>query len=286
MREINYPVSTNKNVYTYCIKNNFRIPKYNLRSLFRFDSDAPENAYNPVTTFQLGIYLLESVPDSVGWIEEIIQWLESNKVLDELGCNWPYNYAYFSYGVEPGFKSAMTQGLALSFYAMLISRGMHLELAISRMEAVFASLMIAENDFITPEGLLPFQEFPSQPDSNILNGFVFVLIGLEDYIKVGRKNDKGLELFEHCIGRLRRGLDKYSLLGYSVYDSFKTKIDRAYLDIHIEQITYLYYVTGHKEFHDYLMMIRWSVMPSWLDRLLIHRKVIKAIKLKQWRHFR
>lgn len=146
---------------------------------------------------------------------------------------WRYPVPVRRYGVEPGWYSAMAQGLAISVFV----RAYDATGETSYLDAADAAAVLmlrplkaggcADYD----EGGRPFlEECPSDPPCHILNGALFALIGLCEYET--RRDEGG-----HLAGAARRlatQLTDYDLGYWSRYDLwFTASATFAYHALHV-----------------------------------------------------
>lgn len=95
-----------------------------------------------------------------------------------------------------------------------------------------------------------FQEYVSSDNISVLNGWVFSIFGLYDYV-IFSKEKNYEKILKDTINSLAKNLKYYDRKYWSNYDQKKTIASPAYHDIHIMQLELLYDLFGKQEFKDY-----------------------------------
>lgn len=161
--------------------------------------------------------------------------------------------------LPPGWYSAMGQGHAIS----VLTRAYHVSGDGKYLEAAKKALGPFKQDSpgagspvsSSPDsrggvrawflGHLPwYEEYPSNPPSFVLNGFIFSLFGLYD---LKAKSDEARQLFEAGLESLFRLLPLFDTGSGSVYDLRHVSLGIApnlarwdYHTVHINQLTHLF----------------------------------------------
>lgn len=84
-----------------------------------------------------------------------------------------------------------------------------------------------------------FQEYVSKYNLSVLNGWIFSVFGLYDYVLV-TKDEKYKEVLTKTIETLCKNINKYDRKFWSNYDLRGTIASPAYHDLHIRQLQLLY----------------------------------------------
>ena len=93
------------------------------------------------------------------------------------------------------------------------------------------------------------QEFPNKP--TVLNGWIFSIFGIMDYMKIYKDDLKVREFYEKSLKTLIKVLPEYDINYWSKYD-IKSKIASPfYHKLHINLLKVMYKLTGHEIFQDY-----------------------------------
>lgn len=128
-----------------------------------------------------------------------------------------------------------------------------------------------------------YEEYPSNPGSYVLNGMIFALWGLYDFIRYD-KNSDAKKYFYDGIESLKEMLHLYDINNWSCYDLRQITWSKKYLNpctvhyqyIHIKQLHVLYNLTNEKIFLEYSE--KWKEYDSYLNRLKMYAKKYFAIK--------
>nr|ATU82814.1 secreted hypothetical protein [Pristhesancus plagipennis] len=123
--------------------------------------------------------------------------------------------------LQPGWLSAMGQGHGMS----VLARAYHL----SKRKEYLKAALLSVRPFHVPSsqggvlallmGVLPwYEEYPTQPSSFVLNGFIYSLIGLYDLITLIPKSHDAGALFEQGMNSLKRLLSLFDNGSGSNYD--------------------------------------------------------------------
>ncbi|MEZ4820489.1 MAG: SGNH hydrolase domain-containing protein [Bdellovibrionota bacterium] len=160
---------------------------------------------------------------------------------------WTYSYD-FSYNTKKGWRSSQAQisaiQLLLRAYEITHDKN-YLETANHALNAFFVTKEaggLAEN--IGKEGLW-FDKFISidNDQPKILNGMMFVLIGLNDAYRY-TNNPKLKKLFMKGLYGLTTQLHKYDTGTWSSYDIHGRAASQHYHNIHIQQLQLLYKISS------------------------------------------
>lgn len=160
------------------------------------------------------------------------------------------------YNISYNYKSSIVQGLVISSLvrAYVLNQDQEaLELGIKA-----ANILEIE---VENGGLLAksqwgdmYEEYPCEPYSHVINGFMFCLIGLYDLFLVTR-NDRIKTLFDKGINSLLNVIDDWILPYWSKYDLWDItchkKVNlatRHYHYLHIDQLDILHKMTDNIKF--------------------------------------
>jgi heparosan-N-sulfate-glucuronate 5-epimerase len=183
-------------------------------------------------------------------------WLRDNmEGVNEL-IGWKFNFVLREYNLSDSWFSALTQGEAIS----ILLRAYMLEKKVEYLISAEKALKIFEIP-VKNGGILNFynsypvyEEYPSEKTNCVLNGFIFSLFGLYDFI-VFNKNIKALKLFQEGVDSVLNLLPVFDTKRWSQYNLYNSpKIYEAsykYHLIHIEQLKALFYLTGNMDFMFY-----------------------------------
>lgn len=175
-------------------------------------------------------------------------WLVNN--VDENG-GWPVNIKRVivpGMSVAPGWYSAMGQGQAMSCLCRLYKHTGNRKYLDAALKATKVFDVLSENRGVLARfaGTIPwYEEYPTQPPSFVLNGFMYSLIGLYDLSQVASHpvNSNAKRLYEQGLASLRKLLLLYDLGLRTAYDlrhiSLYSAPRVARWDYHIVHVTQL-----------------------------------------------
>jgi len=161
-----------------------------------------------------------------------------------------------SYGLEPGWGSAMGQGVAVAALTLLRPfSGMEQHYS----EAIDCALVPFEID-VLDGGFLThleesgnwYEEYPTAERPRVLNGHIFALSGL--WLAAESGSEKAKELFSAGVRAVRDNLASYDA-GFTSYYSAATTpgllSPKRYNRIHVDQLLWLWHVSGDPYFFRY-----------------------------------
>ena len=178
------------------------------------------------------------------------------------------------YGLENGWYSCLTQGLALSFIARCINLGIVSKTtAIPVLDLIFEFMKRPQLNQMTEHGVI-LQEFESSGTS-VLNGYIFGIFGLYDYGLI--KGD--FDFFKSHINTLKKILPKYHLPGGWSYYSLKGIVaSRFYHRLHINMLKSLFKITNDNYFKN--LSQSWEKGYNYRLFYLLYKSLQKIITLK------
>ena len=199
---------------------------------------------NPVSIIQLGLGALQTRdPARLPLVAEVAAWIE--RTADEQG-RLAYRFAMpHTFPLDPPWCSALAQGEAVSFLvraARVLDRGELFDLATRTARPLLDldSPLVA----LTPDGPV-LQEYPTDPPSHVLNGWLFSLWGLYDLAHSGRSPGgiaaEAADAFAAGSAALAARIDRYRTgLGWSLYDLYPHPLPNVaspfYHRLHVEQL--------------------------------------------------
>jgi hypothetical protein len=189
------------------------------------------------------------------------------KTIVERGTHgvWLYDFPWISpgYVCKVPWVSSLAQGLGVSVMARAWALTKNNDYLLTAKKAV-ASFKVPVSKGgvlkIDKKGFWWYDEYCCQKSANVLNGFLYALIGLfelYDLTKIRQANllfTKGIETIEHVMKRFDFN---FFIFKWSKYDdAFLLYSGLKYHDWHIKQLMKLYEITGKKSFFMYAM--KWS----------------------------
>lgn len=181
-------------------------------------------------------------------------WLVGNQTADG---TWLSPFKMPKFNINPPSRSAMTQGLAMSFLLRAydeIRIEEYLESAVSALE-VFKRAIDEGGVTSYTDGCSFYEEYPGQPVRHVLNGFIYALWGLYDMARF-LDNNEAKNLFTAGLETLVKWLPEYDIGYWSLYhiDDSKQRHNPAtvhYHKLHISQLEILHLITGKEIFKEY-----------------------------------
>ena len=210
--------------------------------------DTGEEVFFPIAIFQYGLaaydlYLKKPSDDMKNIVTACANWAVENQ--DELG-----RWNTFSYENPAMPYSSMAQAEGIS----LLIRANHL-LKCSEYDAVIHrafEYMIKpiENGGTTKyvDDKVYFYECPADP--LILNGWIFSIWGLWDYVKE-YKASKAESILNKTLKTLENSIPKYDLGYWSKYEDGKRISSPFYHSLHIAQLNVMYDLTGKEVYNEF-----------------------------------
>jgi heparosan-N-sulfate-glucuronate 5-epimerase len=217
-----------------------------LAYLARITADPTQT--NPVTVIQLALGSLQlRDPQQLPVVESVVGWLEQSA--DDHGL-LAYRFPMpHTYPLDPPWHSCLAQGEAASLLvraAQLFDRPELYELA----DRATEPLLAADTALVARADAGPvLQEYPTNPPSHVLNGWITALFGLHDVAHAPREANAATEraagAFSVGTATLAAMLPLYRTpLGWSRYDLYPHPIPNtasvAYHRLHIEQLRALH----------------------------------------------
>jgi len=245
--------------------------------------------YFPVNIAQYGFMLhadwLETRdPATAATLEACLDVLDGMKSAEGNAVVWWHHHVEPKYGLRPPWASAMAQGECISLYlrmAQALDRPSWVDTAWGAYRFLRRPWSEGGVRRYDHAGHLWFEEYPSEPPSFVLNGFVYTLFGLYDLFRVtGDAQVK--EDIDACVETLAANLHRFDAGYWSLYDLQRRELVRYYYqkNVHVPQMAILHRLTGRKIFDQYrqrwedqitplnfvLVQVMYRVKPRW-DRL-------------------
>lgn len=209
--------------------------------------------YNPVSIAQFGLqyysyYMKSGDKDNIKPMITAADWLVYNQ--DRKTGKWLYNFPFNVGGMdirlESGWSSAMGQGQAISLLVRaysLTKDGRYIQAAELGLEPLKVDV---KNDGLTRyiDGHPYYEEYPTNPPSYALNGFMFTLLGLYDlsYIKpeseATRLYNEGMETLKLVLPNYDSEENRISIyhLGHITKAPRSIHVSNFYHMVHIIQL--------------------------------------------------
>lgn len=224
-----------------------------------FDSEGiilNKGDYHPVGIVQYGMLCLDHfkltgdssyLKKSMDQAEYVLSDKYAHQLHEGAAIGLPYNFEYK--GLSPPWYSGMAQGLAVSFllrYAKIVDDP-RLEKRIHKMVELMLRPAGAPGCLSrTPEGLVWLEEYPNTPQSpQVLNGFIFSLVGIIEYVNSGLSNRRVERVTRDLIQSLKSVIHVYDRLSWTNYNRAVVYPNRLnYVQLQIFQMRQLHELTG------------------------------------------
>lgn len=211
-----------------------------------------KKVYFPISIFQyaLGLYDLYLINNDE---EKKIHFLKlSNWALENQYSDGSWN-CFEAIGYRKMKVSAMGQGEGISVLARAFQLTGEKKWLFAMEKAV--SFMITEIQqggtlLIDGENFI-LEEYPNLDGDkkSVLNGWIFALFGLYDYIKLN-PNEQVQDIFDKSVKTLVKNINQYDTKYWSFYDQCGRLASPAYHDLHISLLKVLYEITREEEFKE------------------------------------
>ena len=200
--------------------------------------------YNPTRIAAYGLanfnrYLLENKKESKEKFIKCANWFLSKK-------SAKYEYLFNWGPLKSPWISCMSQGEAASVLVrayILTKKISYLSHAEKSLEPFFYSIASGGVQSTLNDGSIFLEEYPSKWPSHVLNGFMYALIGLSDYIDIS-KSKKHQLLFDKLIFSLDKNIHLWVHGKWTLYDDpscsgGKNFCTPSYHNLQITQLTWL-----------------------------------------------
>ncbi|MCI0514318.1 D-glucuronyl C5-epimerase family protein [candidate division KSB1 bacterium] len=250
--------------------------------------------YNPITISQHGLFQYaqylrtgqiqarERVLTSAAWL------MENYQPTGAGAAGWYYTFDLDFYQIKAPWLSAMAQGEAIS----LLLRAHSIQqnpawLEVARMAGRTFLDAITDGGVCATfeDGTLSLEEFPSAPPCHVLNGSIFAIFGLYDYLQVF--DDPALtHRFQAALQGLRQNLHRYDTGYWSRYDLYPIPrlASHTYQRVHIQLLQILNQITGGDECRILAAKWRHDYYHPWFNLRWILHKIYEKINLARRRN--
>ena len=222
-----------------------------------------EFVYFPISIGQMGLavfhtWLVTNNDSDKKRFLKFVDWFFDNaEISEKIGARWMTDVALPQYHNPGPWQSAFSQSRAIS----ILLRGFQItgdtkyaEIAEKALKPFSITVEDGGVTAFTKWG--PFyEEYTSSESTMVLNGKIFALCGLHEFIRVFPENSLSKKLFDQGIDTLINVLPEYDLGFWSRYNLCKAEwhpdIDPAtiaYQRLHINQLNMLYKLTGKNTF--------------------------------------
>lgn len=186
-------------------------------------------------------------------------WLVENIKGNEFGIPvWLHNFDWeYKEILRNPWYSGLAQGVAIS----ALVRAYKTTKDEKYLDTADKAYLAFENDinkggvvYWDKKGSPWIEEYILNPPTHILNGFIWALWGVYDYLLLLKAKNAGI-LWENCLETLTRNLEKFDIGYWSLYDLSKTKIKNLaspfYHKLHTVQLEVLYRLSKIEIFKEF-----------------------------------
>ncbi len=237
-----------------------------------------ENGYTyfPINIAQYGFMLHAEYIDNEDvktfrLMQNCLNVLEQIKHEDAKHAKWLHLHYEVKYKIEAPWPSAMAQGEVISFYLRMYQL-LKDESLLNTAQKAFSFLQLTVEQGGVRQydeyGNLWFEEYPSQPASFVLNGFIYTLFGLIDLYRI-TDNSIVKETIEQCKETLLNRLKDFDAGYWSYYDLQKKELVRYYYqkNVHVLQMKVLHKLYGSDIFSHYAQ--KWEKQLTQINFLFV-----------------
>ena len=231
------------------------------------DVEQKKMVYYPISIGQYGLaiwhrYLQTGEDKDKNRFLKIADWFHQNRIDDQrLGSYWLTDVDKPAYHIKAPWRSAFSQARAINILLRAYQlTGKPEYQKVSEKSLLLFQHSVQEGGITTflPEG--PFyEEYPSSEiPVLVLNGMIFSLCGIYDYLRVFPEHSLASEIYEKGLSTLQNILPRYDMGYWSRYSlceaDFHPEIDPAtigYHHLHIIQLDLMHRLSGKKMFLEY-----------------------------------
>jgi len=237
---------------------------------FRLDKDGIiENNYgidlgfqkNPVTIAQFSIANFNKFKETnqLNYLEVFnrhINFLINNiEYKGKTMAAYSYDFPFPLYSLKKGWHSGLAQAevsMALMRYCYLYKDEKIIELIDSIVQFMLLPIEKGGLKSISPEGGLWIEEYPSCPNSYVLNGFLTIIICLFEYVNNINRNAEIVKLYNDCLSSLKVSVNYYIEKDWLLYHRYKNRVYCSihYMEMQIEQFEVLFSITDDPFFNN------------------------------------
>ena len=230
-----------------------------------------EFVYFPISIGQMGLsvfhtYLKTKSDDDKKRFMKFVDWFYNHAdITDEFGARWMTDVALPQYKNEGPWASAFSQARGINILLrgyQLTSEPKYAEIAEKALIPFTISAQQGGVTSFTEWG--PFyEEYTSTVPTLVLNGKIFAMCGIYDFLRVFPENKLAKRLFNEGVQTLAKILPEYDLKYWSRYNLCTAKwhpdIDPAtilYQRLHVRQLELMYKLTQKPIFKKYADLFR------------------------------
>ncbi len=247
--------------------------------------------YYPISIGQYGLaiwhtYLQTGAEADKNRFLKIADWFYRNRVEDKrLGAYWLTDVDKPAYRIRKPWKSAFSQARAINILLrayQITDWEPYREVAEQALQPFRYSVADGGVATFTQHG--PFyEEYPAQVPVLVLNGMIFALCGVYDFVRTHPEHAEAREIFDQGVKTLENILPEYDMGFWSKYSlcsaDFHPEVDPAtigYHHLHIIQLELMERLTGRTVFGEFAR--RWKTYARLKNYLRMYAIKYKALK--------
>ena len=248
--------------------------------------------YYPISIGQYGLAIWQTSLDTRKESDKIrflkiANWFSDNRIDDnKLGSYWLTNVDKPAYHMEAPWKSAFSQARAINILLrafQLTRNSEYHEIAERALKPFQYSIKEGGVTSFLNEGWF-YEEYPSPHTAVlVLNGMIFSMFGIYDYMRVFPDHTLAAQLFRQGTATLLNILPRYDMGFWSKYSlcdaDFHPAIDPStigYHHLHILQLEVMFQLTGETLFQEYTR--KWKKDANWRNIIKMYKIKFKALK--------
>lgn len=233
--------------------------------------------YFPITIFQyaLGLYDLYLMNQEKNYAEKFLRVAEW--AINEQKSNGMWECMKTIGDTKHESQSSMCQseGASLLLRAYLLTNDKkYYKAAKKSIDFMIQDVKDGGTCYYPKENSPIFQEYVSKENLSVLNGWIFSLFGLYDFVLINH-NMKYKKILYNSATTMSQSLHKYDRGFWSDYDQYGTIASPAYNDLHVRQLKLMGELFCNKEFLKYAQ--KWDNY----QKSRLKKGVAMLIKLKQ-----
>lgn len=247
--------------------------------------------YFPISIGQMGLSVYHTWLKTVSEEDKqrflkFADWFEQNaEISPELGARWLTDVKLPQYDNPGPWASAFSQSRAISILLrayQITKKNKYAELAELALKPFSIDVEEGGITQFTKWGNW-YEEYTADVPTMVLNGMIFALFGLQDFVRVFPENKQARRLLEDGINCVANTIHLFDLGFWSRYNYCRAKwhpeVDPAtiqYQRLHISQLQVLHRLTSKKIFADYLQ--KFQKQDNLLNALRMYKLKFSSLK--------
>lgn len=250
-----------------------------------------EYVYFPISIGQMGLSVFhtylktKSDDDKVRFLKFADWFMEYAEKDETCGVRWMTDVSLPAYKNPGPWQSAFSQARGISILLRAYQMTEKQAYADTALEALKSFLLPVKEGGVTSfTNHGPFyEEYTAKVPTLVLNGMIFALCGIYDFVRVFPENKEAKKIFDDGIKTLENILPEFDMEYWSRYNLCKAdwypEIDPAtigYQRLHATQLELLYKITGKEIFNSFVMQFR--KQDTLINALRMYKVKYKALK--------